>query len=584
MHLGFPRLFLISNVTFKLELCHYFWNKCTTMDRMSDSESGVEDSDGPRMDEWDCESENRMADGKGQLPKPGQDERHTSDFDFLKKGGTILCPDSDDDEDEDEDSGEAGETMGVSEDEEIDNTHGLWNPSEFGDDANPWTDYKLGVDKYGSYAAYGSIALLEKLRSRVTIVEARVLCERAATSGNWRLELDRLESSGGDGFLDDTDACVFQYCKGSGEFHASYGGWYEKISGGGADTNPVHLYTRAKTAMLELDDRAPWVLQAFVADMCKGSHELEQTKEALQAPMKGMYTVVFTNRSELVYKSTDGSGAIWMRTDPPDAEHINRERAKRAAKRKTVDEPDAPPTKRTRESKTCPGFAGGGAMPFIVGSKRAVTKDVQAKRPAPTDRQEPQLGMVPYRTDAVEHNPIGERECAIEAVRAALGSNRYTRASLGLAKTGDLNLKDVAYALQTKTAFRFAKSPPVRWSGLITKPQGIYIGRARLKDGEAHYMVYDAWRHIMFVGGAPPPAAPDPIEHLMFEDAPAPTPDVNVGRSWFVEEHELLDPSKFQDYMCKTMNVVRAIDNLYRVDMVAKHARKTDYNTPEHYD
>ena len=38
------------------------------------------------------------------------------------------------------------------------------------------------------------------------------------------------------------------------------------------------------------------------------------------------------------------------------------------------------------------------------------------------------------------------------------------------------------------------------------------------------------------------------------------------------------------EYAGVPLNVMGGIDNLYRVDMIAKRARDTDYNTPEHYD
>ena len=193
--------------------------------------------------------------------------------------------------------------------------------------------------------------------------------------------------------------------------------------------------------------------------------------------------------------------------------------------------------------------------------------------------------MIPFRTDAVEHNSVGERECVVEALRAALGNNRLTRSTLGLEACGDPNIKVALQALQKTTPFRFKKSPPVSWSGLLSKPPGIYIGRALLKDGEPHYMVYDAWRHLIFVGGAPPPPEPDAVEKLLvYSDDEDEPPASCVGRSWFIEESELQEPCKFHEYMTKTLNVRGGIDGVYRVDVLAAHARDTSYNTPEHYD
>lgn len=228
---------------------------------------------------------------------------------------------------------------------------------------------------------------------------------------------------------------------------------------------------------------------------------------------------------------------------------------------------------------------GGGALPFIVGSSRAIAANVNAMRPTPTGLQVPVNGLVRYRTNAVVTRTIGDRECVLEAISFVFGSNRITRASVGLPLTGDLNMKNVARVMRSSgTPFRLVKSPPVPWSGLLTKPEGIYIGRSRLKNGDVHYMGYDAWRHIIFIGGPAAPPAIDDVEQHLYYDGQRPQDQTNIGRCWFVEEDELKDPSKFHAYMVKTVNVEGGIDNLYRVDVIAKHARKTAYNTPEDYD
>ena len=230
-------------------------------------------------------------------------------------------------------------------------------------------------------------------------------------------------------------------------------------------------------------------------------------------------------------------------------------------------------------------YHGGGAMPCIVGSNRAVAVNVNATRPTPTDYQEPRCGLVPYRTDGVVARTIGDRECVLEALSFALGSNRITRAFLGLPLTGDLNMKEVADRMRSSgTPYRLVKSPAVPWSGLLAKSDGMYIGRALLKDGEIHYMGYDSWRHLIFVGGSAAPPAIDEAEQFLFYDGQRPQDEVSVGRCWLVEEHELQDPVTFQAYMVKTLNVQGGIDNLYRIDMIVKHVRQTAYNTPDDYD
>jgi len=472
----------------------------------------------------------------------------------------------------------------VDEQRAADETHGLRDDPAFGED--DLANYELAVTKYGDYVKAGSQALIKSLQRKVTSIEARVYAERSSVKrhSGWQNELEMARARGENIYKDDFDACLDEFRQDGDKFDASYGEWYKEISGQDGCTNPTYLLQRAMDQMIywhdEKEQRGPLELQAFIADLFDAAKTLEDKQRAEEARCKGVYIIVIGSKEpHLMWRNRRTKQSHHV---APTTEMINRERAKRAAEPAADD--DDRSSKRYRLSDTRSGFAGGGAMPFIVGSKRAVAKDVKTKRPAPTDRQEPTRGMVPYRTDAVEHNPIGERECVIEALRAALGTNRLTRAFLGLPLKGDLIFKEAVQAVREKTAFEFVKSPPVRWSGLITKPQGIYIGRALLKDGEAHYMVYDAWRHLIFVGGAPPPAAKDQIEHLLLEDAPAPSPYDNVGRSWFVEEHELLDPPKFQEYMRKTLKVERGIDQLYRVEMNVKHARKTEYNTPEHYD
>ena len=259
----------------------------------------------------------------------------------------------------------------------------------------------------------------------------------------------------------------------------------------------------------------------------------------------------------------------------------------RNRKRAAPDDGDAPRKKQylLKARKLRPASDGSGAMPFIQGSKRAIYKDVNDQRPASTERQEPKDGYLPYRTDAIEHNSLRAGDCVVEALRAATGMTCYTRESLGLPLQGDVDFKKVVMSLAKDSPFELRTSPPCKWSALLALPKGIYLGRALLKDGNAHFMCYDAWRQIMFVGGAPPPVQGDAHDELEQRTAADPRRKAqgNIGRSFFIEEKELANPYLFQHYMRYTFAVVRAVDQLYSVHVQANRAIETEYNTPEHY-
>lgn len=471
----------------------------------------------------------------------------------------------------------------VERDQLVNDTCGLINDVHAQEQRDPVRDYVYAIDKYGGFEQMGSVNLIDHLRLKVTTIEARIHGERddSARDAKWRTELDFLNGVRTEpAYLDDVDDCIERYKRGAWQHDAQYGGYTAALAADGC-TNPIMLFNRAKDKF-GVDSgaaRMHWQLQAFLADQVKSRDELQRKIAFQKKRCLGAFDVVLTNTTDLHWRRLRTGTEL---TAEPSDQRIAEERACVLASNKRAREDSMGGTSKRRAVST-----GGGAMPFIKGSKRAITKDVRNKRPAPTHRQEPVHGTIPFRTDVVEHNSIGERECVVEALRAALGTNRLTRASLGLPAKGDANIKVAVQALKQTTPFRLRKSPPVSWSGLLQKPSGIYIGRALLKDGSPHYMVYDAWRHIIFVGGGPAPPEEDPIERLLLEDDDQneDVPDApHVGRSWFVEDHELQDPSKFQDYMCKTLNVCGGIDGIYRVDIIAARARDTSYNTPEHYD
>lgn len=464
-----------------------------------------------------------------------------------------------------------------------DSTCGLIEDPAFQD--RPVRDYIYAIETYGDYSRTGSVELINHLRLKVTSVEALICGERGDNLRHplWRTEMAFLNGLRSEpAYLDDADDCVAQYMRSGWKHDTQYGGWMTRLAADGC-TNPIMLFNRVKIGFDTDGERLPWKMQALMADHRKGRDEMKREIAHQEKRCHGVFEVVHTNTRDLEWRRVR-TGTVY--TTEPTNESIAAERARVAVSKKRSREGEAGGPGKKAQCPPKSARAGGGAMPFVVGSKRAVTKDVNTKRPTPTDVQVPENGLVPYRTDAVEHNPIGERECVIEALRAALGTRSVTRVSLGLPLKGDLNFKEVVAKFnEVRSPFEFRKSPPVPWSGLLTKEPGIYIGRALLRTGEAHYMVYDAWRHLIFVGGAPPPPAVDEVDQFLYYDEQRPEDmPANVGRSWFIEEHELLDPAKFQKYMCETLNVVGGINNLYSVHMYVKHARKTEYNTPEHYD
>ena len=228
---------------------------------------------------------------------------------------------------------------------------------------------------------------------------------------------------------------------------------------------------------------------------------------------------------------------------------------------------------------------GAGALPFVRGSKRKIAADVASKRPAP--HHPPRRlgnGCVPYRTDAVEVNSVGDRECVLEMLRFACGTYKLTRKLLGLPLKGDVCLKQAIPALEKKTPFRVQRVKQNHtWESLLGLEPGIYVGRVVVKNtNDQHYICIDRWRNLLFVGGPPTAAAEtDAVDACLLEDVPGNSvtaPDAD--RYFFIEPHELEQPHLFAKFMKRRYAVHRTIDMMYRMDVVAARAHETAYNTP----
>lgn len=228
---------------------------------------------------------------------------------------------------------------------------------------------------------------------------------------------------------------------------------------------------------------------------------------------------------------------------------------------------------------------GAGALPFVRGSKRKIAADVASKRPAP--HHPPRRlgnGCVPYRTDAVEVNSVGDRECVLEMLRFACGTYKLTRKLLGLPLKGDVCLKQAIPALEKKTPFRVQRVKQNHtWESLLGLEPGIYVGRVVVKNtNDQHYICIDRWRNLLFVGGPPTIAAEtDAVDACLLEDVPGNSVTApNADRYFFIEPHELEQPHLFAKFMKRRYAVHGTIDMMYRMDVVAARAHETAYNTP----
>lgn len=559
-----------------------------------------------------------MHPGYEPLPRPGVDDAVVPEFPSWQE--------SDDEED-------------------VDPTCGLLNPEEFGHQ-NVAEDYRHAITTYGLYDKEGAAALIMHFQAKVTSVEARMYAEDDSVAGNsaWKQELARVNSTRSDPvYLDDKPCQLDDYRRDGSLFSDDYSGWTAKVSG---DT-PTERYESCSAHALAQAFRAPWPLLALAADL---RDDMQQQRDAyVEAVVSRKWSHVATLREELglaaaericqeMTSDTAEEASPWYKeqeqleeASTPDERYIQALRtgvgsiaqarhglSSRKDKREQVAkkiciaqmglaEDDSAWVERIeKELQQLAGKKrgaeavsvmqphtkkkarlGGGAMAFVVGSKRAVEKDVHQRRPTPTERQAAKGGLVPFRTDAVEVNPIGNGECVMEAVRFAMGTKELTRAALGLPRKGDLDCRQLVHAMkQAHTPFVLQRSAPCRWSALLSKPRGIYIFRVELKSDETHYMSIDLWRRILFVGGSAPLPSVDPLEQFLYYDGRRPQDaSVGIGRTFFIEDDEMADPSKFEAWVKATIDVASSgVDNMYSVHLKVKHARRTSYNTPEHFD
>lgn len=532
-------------------------------------------------------------------------------------------------------------------DDEVDPYCGLLTPDEFGH-ANVAKDYCHAITMYGLYEHEGAAALIMHFQKKVTSVEALVYAERDSVKSDpaWRQERQLIKGPRSDNtFLDDGVCEMDDFrCDGT-RYDETYGGWGAKVP---ADGTASDGYAACCRSVLEMKTRTPPELLAMTADF----HEAVQMERDayVEAVTARQWQKAANMRAQMgldaaaricdeMTDDTTVQASPWYKekeqvqgANHPDERYIRALRlgktsvaqarqalSSRPDKRKQAaiaicqaqmglaeDDDDwiarieaeleqlhggkkrGPPAPAAGVKKKKRASAGGGAMACIVGSRRAVEKDVQRRRPAPTTRQIPERGMVPYRTDAVCSNPVGDRECVLEAVRFALGTNRLSRKDLGLGGSGDLILRQLVHAINYSGRYPMTlrKSEPCRWSALLTKPPGIYVFRVLLKDGEAHYMAIDTWRMLLFVGGASRAETIDPYEQYLYLDGRRPEDhDTGIGRTFFIEDDEVADPDKFEAWVTKTIEVASSgVDNVYGVYLNVKHARDTCYNTPEHFD
>lgn len=501
------------------------------------------------------------------------------------------------------------------------------------------------IKTYGSYHVSGSLAAILKCQRKVTSIEARVFAERTSVASDreWKNELKVLNGERRDGvYLDDFGPCALDKYRADGDgSDPRYDGWLDKVPD---DRVTAERYLLAKQTVLGVEGRAPWPLLALTADLYDQLRTQRNAYSRAVTARKWGHVEMFREKlgvtealamCKLHYSDDTFAASPWfkeyemvsaldtaeerykcsLRTGLQSTEDVRVQLSSRSdqcvmlARKICFDEMGlaaqdpawiarieaelASLNGRKRSAPSAPRQKkktrlGGGAMQCITGSNRVVEKSVAEKRRAPDYRQVPDNGVVPFRTNTVCVNPVGERECVLEAVRFALASNRLTRKSLELPKTGDVDFREVVRRVNDNKdlPFELSKSAPCSWSMLLTKSPGIYLFRVLLKDGESHYMVLDTWRMLLFTGGAAPAPAVDPLDHVLFYDGIRPEDaDTDIGRLFFVEDDEIAHPDKFEEWVKKTIDVASAgVDNMYRVDVVAKRARQTAYNTPQHFD
>ena len=265
----------------------------------------------------------------------------------------------------------------------------------------------------------------------------------------------------------------------------------------------------------------------------------------------------------------------------PDTEEEEEEEDTHRDKRPRYDPDDTAAEPENYQPPRC--SRGTGALPFTT-TGRALPREVKDMRPAPTDFQRPDMqGTVPMRHNETIMTTLGPDNCVLEAVRFVCGLRTLTRRGLGVARKGPLNLKGM------NDAFAFAKLPFVlqkaahdlTWSRLPTLQNGIYIMRGHV-GGSTHCFGYDAFRRILFIGGEArgesDPLAPYVIEDYVDERATV------AHRGFYLEDSDIAHPEAFAAFMRKEIHGLRnALDTVYRVHVLAKHAHATTYNTPAHY-
>ena len=219
-------------------------------------------------------------------------------------------------------------------------------------------------------------------------------------------------------------------------------------------------------------------------------------------------------------------------------------------------EPEAPPKHQPRRAVRC----GSGALPFLCNaSTRTLSSEHKIQS---THEQVPDAsGFVPFRTNSLVMTCIGKSECVLEAVRFATADRRLSRATFGLPKRGDINLKQLVRGarLNRDFPFTFVKQKPTHWAGLPALPWGIYLGRVVVGQ-YSHMIVYCTWRHLLFLGG----------------DSGDPNA---ASRGWFLEEREVEQPQLFQEFMVDLLgpHLQTRIDAVYRVDVHSKKLIDTAY-------
>ena len=203
---------------------------------------------------------------------------------------------------------------------------------------------------------------------------------------------------------------------------------------------------------------------------------------------------------------------------------------------------------------------GAGALPFAPDTSSrtlSLQRLVQSKHEQVPDA----AGYVPFRTNAIVMTCVGKGQCVLEAVRFATACRQYSRETFGLPKRGDVNLKELVRGarLNRDFPFTFVKQRPTVWAGLPRLPWGIYMGRVVVGEF-SHIIVYDTWRHLLFLGG----------DRSDRRAAP---------RGWYVEEEEVQDPAVFEKFMMDMLGpqLQRKVDAIYRIDVHAKRLRDTSY-------